>query len=63
MIGLAFAILSLENVKLKKVGFQVILTLVRHFSQSFEQIGDEDEEDEDQARKMREKGFNEELIS
>jgi len=44
-------------VTLKKVGFQLILTLVKLFSQSVEQIGDEEEVDEAAVKAAMKRGF------
>ena len=63
MIGFGFAVQSSGSVILKKVGFQLILALVKLFSQTVEQIGDEEEVDEAAVKAALKKGFTAEQIA
>ena len=45
LIGIAFTIISNDSVTLKKVGFSLIIVLVKLFSRTIEKIQDDDEDE------------------
>lgn len=57
LISLAFATLSQESTNLKSVGFSLIICLVDLFSQCFEKIADDEDEEEEALRKLGAQGL------